>query len=272
MIIGTWLFTKMRGELVGTDAEGNRYFQDKRIVPGTRRKRWVMYNGVAEASRIPPEWHGWLHYMLAEPPPAGGLPALDDDLVDLGLQVDAATEAVRQLPAAEQQRLLFAVKDHAWRTIFWTCLLPGLVFTGGVLLISESPRWLVRRGRIETARHALQRTVAASDVEPTLQRMQAPEELQIGRNGKRDPLLSRRYVVPFLLACVVLACTQATGINSVLAYAVNILNQAGGRIAGHMLLDRGAVVVTNHGVIVGQVLMEEGAEASDDEMADQEEN
>ena len=129
--------------------------------------------------------------------------------------VDAATAAVRHLPGAEQQRLLFDVKDHAWRTIFWSCLLPGLVFTGGVLLISESPRWLVRRGRIETARHALQRTVAASDVEPTLQRMQAPEELQIGRNGKRDPLLSRRYVWPFVLACLVLA------------YAVNILNQAG---------------------------------------------
>ena len=31
MTFGTWLFTKMRGELVGTDAEGNRYFQDKRI-------------------------------------------------------------------------------------------------------------------------------------------------------------------------------------------------------------------------------------------------
>ena len=74
MIIGTWLFTKMRGELVGTDAEGNRYFQDKRVVPGMRRKRWVMYNGVAEASRVPPEWHGWLHHTLAEPPPAGGVP------------------------------------------------------------------------------------------------------------------------------------------------------------------------------------------------------
>lgn len=141
--------------------------------------------------------------------------------------VDAATAAVRHLPGAEQQRLLFDVKDHAWRTIFWSCLLPGLVFTGGVLLISESPRWLVRRGRIDTARHALQRTVAAGDVESTLQRMQAPEEMQIGRNGKRDPLLSGRYVWPFVLACLVLAFTQATGINSVLAYAVSILNQAG---------------------------------------------
>ncbi|MFY0182603.1 MFS transporter [Stenotrophomonas sp. PUT21] len=141
--------------------------------------------------------------------------------------VDAATAAVRHLPGAEQQRLLFDIKDHAWRTIFWSCLLPGLVFTGGVLLISESPRWLVRRGRIDKARRALQRTVAAGEVEPTLQRMQAPEEMQIGRNGKRDPLLSRRYVWPFVLACLVLAFTQATGINSVLAYAVNILNQAG---------------------------------------------
>ena len=141
--------------------------------------------------------------------------------------VDAAGEAVRQLPAAEQQRLLFVVKDHAWRTIFWSCLLPGLVFTAGVLLISESPRWLVRRGRIDKARRALQRTVAAREVEPTLQRMQTPDDVQAGGTGKRDPLLSRRYVWPFVLACLVLAFTQATGINSVLAYAVNILNQAG---------------------------------------------
>ena len=77
MKIGTWLFTWRRGELVGTDAEGNRYFQDKRIIAGRRRKRWVMYNGEAEASRVPPEWHGWLHYTSDTPPPAGGLPRKD---------------------------------------------------------------------------------------------------------------------------------------------------------------------------------------------------
>ena len=141
--------------------------------------------------------------------------------------VDAAAEAVRQLPAAEQQRLLFQVKDHAWRTIFWSCLLPGLVFTVGAALISESPRWLVRRGRIEQARQALRRTVAAGAVEPTLREMQAPGHDAAGAPGQRDRLLSRRYVWPFVLACLVLAFTQATGINSVLAYAVNILNQAG---------------------------------------------
>ncbi|MGH8088633.1 MAG: MFS transporter, partial [Stenotrophomonas sp.] len=142
--------------------------------------------------------------------------------------VDVATAAVAHLPGEEQQRLLYTVKDHAWRTIFWSCLLPGLVFTGGVLLISESPRWLVRRGRIAKARSALQRTVAPAEVEATLARMQVPDApASDGTPAKRDPLLSRRYVWPFVLACLVLAFTQATGINSVLAYAVNVLHQAG---------------------------------------------
>ncbi|KRA17392.1 MFS transporter [Lysobacter sp. Root604] len=141
--------------------------------------------------------------------------------------VDAATASVQSLAAAEQQRVLFAVKDHAWRTIFWSCLLPGLVFSAGVLLLSESPRWLVRRGRVERARAALQRTVPAAQVEATLQQMQSPATAATGSAPERDRLLSRRYVWPFLLACAILAFTQATGINSVLAYAVNILNQAG---------------------------------------------
>ncbi len=74
MTLGTWLFTKMRGERVGTDAEGNLYYQDKRVIAGRRRKRWVMYNGVVEASRVPPEWDGWLHYTTDVVPPAGGAP------------------------------------------------------------------------------------------------------------------------------------------------------------------------------------------------------
>jgi NADH:ubiquinone oxidoreductase subunit len=68
MTFGTWLFTKMRGELVGTDDAGNRYFQDKRVIAGRRRKRWVIYNGQVEASRVPPDWHGWLHYTVDAPP------------------------------------------------------------------------------------------------------------------------------------------------------------------------------------------------------------
>jgi NADH:ubiquinone oxidoreductase subunit len=63
--LGTRLFTWLKGELVGTDHLGNRYYRDKRrrvLVRGgghdSRERRWVVYQGEPEASCVPPEWHG----------------------------------------------------------------------------------------------------------------------------------------------------------------------------------------------------------------------
>lgn len=124
---------------------------------------------------------------------------------------------------------LAAAQEHAWRSIFWMCLLPGLVFTGGALLLSESPRWLLRRGRPDAARAALARSCAPERLEQEFgtmaQAVRAPGPT--GAPAFAGSLLSRRYVLPFVLTCVILACNQATGINSILAYAVNILGQAG---------------------------------------------
>lgn len=61
--IGTGLFTWLNGSFVGTDDQGNKYYREKK-----GGKRWVIYNGDVEASRIPPEWHRWLHYTADEPP------------------------------------------------------------------------------------------------------------------------------------------------------------------------------------------------------------
>jgi len=58
--IGTMLDSRLRGEEVGTDAQGNRYFRAKKNTQG-RERRWVIYNGANDASRVPAEWHGWLH-------------------------------------------------------------------------------------------------------------------------------------------------------------------------------------------------------------------
>ena len=63
--LGTRFYTWRKGELVGNDEDGNLYYRD----PATDR-RWVIYNGVAEASRIPPGWHGWMHHRIDEPPGA----------------------------------------------------------------------------------------------------------------------------------------------------------------------------------------------------------
>ena len=69
MDIGTRLFTALRGRLVGRDASGNRYYEDRRgTLPGRARpRRWVIYAGAAEASAVPPEWHAWLHYTTDAP-------------------------------------------------------------------------------------------------------------------------------------------------------------------------------------------------------------
>jgi NADH:ubiquinone oxidoreductase subunit len=68
MTIGTRLFTLLRGQLIGMDEFGNRYYQDRKAVAGQRRKRWVMYRGTAEASRVPARWHRWLHYITDKSP------------------------------------------------------------------------------------------------------------------------------------------------------------------------------------------------------------
>jgi len=59
----TRLYTWLKGELVGTDRLGNRYFRAK-----GGKKRWVAYKDEVEASRVPPEWHAWLHYTIDELP------------------------------------------------------------------------------------------------------------------------------------------------------------------------------------------------------------
>jgi len=81
MTIGTRIMTWLRGELVGTDSFGNRYYRDKsrrKFERGggrfSREKRWVIYNGEAEGSRVPPEWHAWLHHTVVEIPADGGRP------------------------------------------------------------------------------------------------------------------------------------------------------------------------------------------------------
>ena len=72
---GTQLWTWRFGELVGEDEQGNRYYRTKggKIDPTLHfERRWVIYNGTAEASRIPPSWHGWMHHTVDLPPTEDG--------------------------------------------------------------------------------------------------------------------------------------------------------------------------------------------------------
>ena len=65
------LFTWRKGVLVGTDSFGNCYYKTRKVLRGRRERRWVVYKGSYDASKVPPEWFGWLHYTTNEVMPAG---------------------------------------------------------------------------------------------------------------------------------------------------------------------------------------------------------
>jgi MFS family permease len=146
----------------------------------------------------------------------------------VGMYFSFRVEEVAKLGDATR---LFAFKDTAWRSIFWVSLPPGILFVIGSFMVSESPRWLFRQERRDAAYAALlrSRTSEQADVELSEMQQAASAEKANSSNGARvkESLLRRRYVIPFVLACVILACNQATGVNSIIGYNTNILLQSG---------------------------------------------
>ncbi len=67
--LGTRVYTARNGVKVGEDEMGNRFYQT-----ADGKRRWVIYNGVAEASKVSPDWHGWLHHTFDELPSKAPLP------------------------------------------------------------------------------------------------------------------------------------------------------------------------------------------------------
>ncbi|MBN8553752.1 MAG: NADH:ubiquinone oxidoreductase subunit NDUFA12 [Caulobacterales bacterium] len=73
--IGTYFTIAKRGRRVGEDEFGNTYYESRDNVSyDGRKRRWVIFKGYAEASKVSPDWHGWLHYTFDEPPTEAPLP------------------------------------------------------------------------------------------------------------------------------------------------------------------------------------------------------
>ncbi|MCD8283534.1 MAG: MFS transporter [Opitutae bacterium] len=151
-------------------------------------------------------------------------------LVGLGFAMHV--DSVSATGSAED---IWAAKNFAWRAIFWTCAIPGLIFMLGSIFVSESPRWLFKKGAKDAALKALERSRGAEEARKEFDEMNAAGEEAEKEKGAeekkadapKDSIFKKKYVVPFVIAVVILACNQATGINSVLAYIVDILKQAG---------------------------------------------
>ena len=65
--VGTFIYTLFTGKLVGRDEFGNKYYSN------SKEKRWVIYKNKVEPSKIPPEWHLWIHFLTNNKPPSNSI-------------------------------------------------------------------------------------------------------------------------------------------------------------------------------------------------------
>lgn len=150
------------------------------------------------------------------------------------------------LAAAGDPVLIRVAQDHAWRGMFLSVVYPGILFFGGSFFLSETPRWLFRKGRPDEALASLRRSTSEERAQLQMREMEASaqEGSRQTASATGGSLLERKYVFPFVLACVILSFNQTTGINSVLGYLVIILKQAG-MTASHATQGDVAVKVLN---------------------------
>ena len=120
---------------------------------------------------------------------------------------------------------------HAWQMIFLLSCVPGFILFLGAFKLKESSRWLYRKGRKEEALASLAANNGEEKAKEILAEMIAADEAAAAEKAKNaaatDSLLQKKYVIPFVLAVVILACNQTTGINSVLNYTVTIFQKTG---------------------------------------------
>lgn len=110
---------------------------------------------------------------------------------------------VKFIGAADSAAVDASAKETAWQVVFWASAVPAVLFFAGVLGLDESPVWLARR------------------------RNSGREEGDESQMRATDSLFQRKYVYPFVLSVVVLACNQGTGINSMQYYALKMFQDAG---------------------------------------------
>lgn len=121
----------------------------------------------------------------------------------------------------------------AWQTIFLCSAIPGFILFLGAFWLKESPRWLYKKGMKDAALASLAANNGKEKAKAILDEMiaadeaAAAEKAAIAEAAKGDSLFQRKFIYPFLLAVVILACNQTTGINSVLNYTVDIFKATG---------------------------------------------
>ena len=134
--------------------------------------------------------------------------------------------------------------DAQYRWMFGVQAFPSALFLGLLFLTPQSPRWLVAKRRMDEARAVLERCGTDSG-SPDDEIREIQSSLDLEHHSLREPFLRRKYLRPILLAVVIAAFNQLSGINAVLYYTPDIFKMAGAGVESALL----------QSVIVGLVML-----------------
>jgi MFS transporter, SP family, galactose:H+ symporter len=120
---------------------------------------------------------------------------------------------------------LIFIRSGNWRAMFACALVPSVILFFGTLKLSESPRWLFKKGRAQEARLAL--ALCASEEEVAHEMQEMADVANFNKQHKKINFLQKRYMLPFFIALAIACLNQLTGINSLLQFSTYILKQSG---------------------------------------------
>jgi SP family galactose:H+ symporter-like MFS transporter len=133
---------------------------------------------------------------------------------------------------------------QGWRWMFGLAVAPAAIFALGMFYLPESPRWLVRRGRRDSARAILSRVRDSSDVEAELQEIERSFQASQEHGNWRD-LLSPALRPALIVGIGLAVFQQVTGINTVIYYAPRIIQSAGISSASGAILTTAGIGMVN---------------------------
>lgn len=172
--------------------------------------------------------------------------------------ITKANVDIEAAKAAQDTVAELAAANHAWRSMFLVVLAPGALYLLVSLIVTESPRWLFRKGKQDAANAALLKSRTPDEARVEMEEMAEHVDKAHAKSttgaSTQGSIFQRKYIVPFIIACIILGCTQGTGINSILQYLTMIL-QKGGFTLEQAATYGNAVKVTNIVVTVIAMLL-----------------
>ena len=186
--------------------------------------KWEMENGKPKLNE-----NGYKIPVLVLDEQGNPIPKLDKDGKKIANVEQVNYKMIKEWVAVKQ----LGDWSKAWQTIFVCSAIPGFILFIGAFFLKESPRWLYKKGLKTAALASLAANNGETKAKLILDEMIAAdraaeeERAAIAKAAQGDTLWQRKYVYPFCLAVVILACNQTTGINSVLNYTVDIFKATG---------------------------------------------